>query len=67
MSHDNTTANNEILNKVISRFHKEDLMTKNRTEGLKNENPLLSHFYLKLKLNKEGMRGPWNNCYKLSE
>lgn len=33
MSHDNTTANNKI-------FSKEDLMTKKRTKGLKNENPL---------------------------
>lgn len=40
MSHDNTTANNKIFNKVISRFNKEDLMTKKRTKGLKNENPL---------------------------
>ena len=40
MSHDNTTANNKIFSKVISRFNKEDLMTKKRTKGLKNENPL---------------------------
>ena len=67
MSHETTTTKNEIFNKMISRFQKEDSITNNRTESLKNENPLPSHFYLKLTLKKEGKPGPWNTCYKLSE
>lgn len=67
MSHETTTTNNEIFNKMISRFHKEDSITNNKTERLQNENALPSHFYLKLKLKKEGKPDPWNTCYKLSE
>ena len=48
-----TTANNETIHKVISRFQKENIQSKN-IEGLKTENPKTLHFYLKPKVHKEG-------------
>ena len=54
MSHDPTIANNKTANKVISRFHKEGLISKNIAEDLKNENPHTTHFYLKPKLHQVG-------------
>ena len=54
---DPTTANNETIQKVISRFQKESLLSKNISEGLKTENPKTSHFYLKPKVHKEGNPG----------
>ena len=50
--YDPTTANNETIHKVISRFQKENLLSKNITEGLKTENPMSPHFYLKPKVHK---------------
>ena len=38
---DPTTANNETVNKVISRFQKENLFCENISEGIKRENPRL--------------------------
>ena len=55
MSHDRTIANNETDNKVISRFQNMGLISKNIAELLKNENPQTQHFYLKHKLQKEGI------------
>ena len=55
--YDPTTANNETINKIISRFHKENLLSKNISEGLKTENPRTPHFYLKPKVHKEGNPG----------
>ena len=51
---DPTTANNETIHKVIQRFQKENLLSKNISEGLKAKNPKTPHFYLKLKVHKEG-------------
>ena len=39
---------------IIKRFHKENLISKNITEGVKTESPKSPHFYLKSKLYKEG-------------
>ena len=40
---------------MIKRFHKENLISKNITEGLKIESPKSPHFHLKIKLHKEGV------------
>ena len=48
-----TTVNNETIHKVISRFQKENLLTKNISEGLKTENPNTPHFYLTPKVHKD--------------
>ena len=42
--YDPTTTNNETIHKVISRFLKENLLSKNISEGLKTENPKTPHF-----------------------
>ena len=52
LNHNPTTSNNETLNKIIKRFHKENLISKNIAEGLKIESPKSPHFSLKLKLHK---------------
>ena len=52
-----TTVNNETINKVISRFQKENLLSKNISEGLKTENHKTPHFYVKPKVHKEGNAG----------
>ena len=49
-----TTANNETIHKVISRFQKENLLSKNICEGLKTENSKTPYFCLKPKVHKEG-------------
>ena len=49
-----TAANNETVNKFMSRFQKENLLTKNISEGLKAPNPKTSYFYLKPKIHKKG-------------
>ena len=51
---DPTTSNNETIHKVISRFQKENLLSKNISEGLKGKNPKTPHFYLQPKVHKEG-------------
>ena len=55
--YDPITANNETIHKVISRFQKENLLSKSISEGLKTENRKTSHFYLKPKVHKEGNPG----------
>ena len=55
--YDPTTANNETIHKVISRFQKKNLLSKNISEGLKKENPKTPHFYLNQKVHKEGNPG----------
>ena len=52
-----TTANNETIHKVVSRFQKENLINKNISEGLKPENPKKPHFYLKPKVHQEDNPG----------
>ena len=52
-----TTVNNETIHKVISKFQKENLLSKNISEGLKSEKPKTPHFYLKSKVHKEGNSG----------
>ena len=54
---DPTTVNNETIHKVISRFQKENLLSKNISEELETENPKTPHFYLKPKVHKEGNLG----------
>ena len=49
--------NNETIHKVISRFQKENLLSKNISDGLKTENPKTPHFYLKPKVHNEGNPG----------
>ena len=52
-----TTTNDDTVNKIIKRFHKESLISNNIAEGLKIESPKSPHFYLKPKLHKEGGLG----------
>ena len=54
---DSTAASNETIHKVISRFQKENQLSKNISEGYKTENPKTTHFYLKPKVHKEGNPG----------
>ena len=42
-----TTTINATVNKIIKRFHKENLISKNIAEGLKIESPKSPHFNLK--------------------
>ena len=72
LNHSPTTTNNESVNKIIKRFHKEHLISKNIARGLRIESPKLTHFYLELKLHKGVPRTPSIssvNChsYKISE
>ena len=55
LNHKPTTTNNDTVNQMIKRFHKENLISKNITEGLKIESPKSPHFHLKIKLHKEGV------------
>ena len=57
LNHNPTTTNNDTVNQMIKRFHKENLISKNITEGLKIESPKSPHFHLKIKLHKEGVTG----------
>ena len=57
INYDRTTANNETINKVILRFQKENLLSKNISQGIKTENPKTSQFYLKSKIYKEDNPG----------
>lgn len=41
------SCNNETINKVIAKFHREGLISKNANEGLKHENPQTLPFYSK--------------------
>ena len=42
-----TTTINATVNKIIKRFHKENLISKNIAKGLKVESPKSPHFNLK--------------------
>ena len=57
INYDPTDVNNESIHKVISRFQKENLLSKNISEGLKTENTKTPHFYLKPKVHKDGNPG----------
>ena len=57
LNHNPTTANNETVNKIIKKFHEENLISKNITKGLKIESPKSPHFHLKANLHKEGGPG----------
>ena len=57
LNHNPTTTSNDTVNKIIKKFHKENLISKNIAERLKIESPKLPHFYLKPKLHKEGVPG----------
>ena len=43
------TANNETIHKVILRFQKENLLSKNISEGLTTKTPKTPHIYLSQK------------------
>ena len=65
-----TPANKETIHKVISRFQKENLLSKSISQGPETENPKTPQFYLKPKVHKEGNPGrPVINCHtsKISE
>ena len=57
LNHNQTATNNDTVNKIIKRFHKENLISKNIAEGLKIDSPKSPLFYLKPKLHKEGVPG----------
>ena len=57
INYDPTDVNNESIHKAISRFQKENLLSKNISEGLKTENTKTPHFYLKPKVHKDGNPG----------
>ena len=57
INYDPTTTNNDTIHKVISVFQKENLLSKNISEGLKTENPKTPHLYQKLKVHNEGNPG----------
>ena len=73
INYDLTTAFNKTIHKVISRFQKENLLSKIISEGLKKENLKTPHFYLNPNAHKE--RNPGRpvigsiNCHtsKISE
>ena len=45
INYDPTTANKETIHKFLSRFQKENLLSKNICEELETENPKTSHFF----------------------
>ena len=47
----------ELSTKLYQDFKKENLLSKNISEGLKTENPRTPHFHLKPKVHKEGNPG----------
>ena len=47
LKHNPTTTNNDTVSKIIKRFHKENLISKNIAEGLKIDIPKSPHFYFK--------------------
>ena len=57
LNHNPTTTNNKTFNKIIKRFQKENVISKNIAEGLKIDSPKSPPFYLKSKLHKEGVPG----------
>ena len=57
INYDPTTVNNETIHKFTLRFQKENLLSKNISEGLKTDNPKTPHFYLKRKVDKEDNPG----------
>ena len=44
LNYNSATTNNDTVNKIIKRFHKENLISKNTVEGLKIESPK-SHLF----------------------
>ena len=65
INYDSTNANNETINKVISRFQKENMLNRNISEELKTENPKTPHLYLKPKIQKRVIVGNCDNSNKL--
>ena len=57
LSKDQTAANDKTVNNVRERFQKENLMTKNVAEGLKNSSPRTPRFYIQRKIHKQGSPG----------
>ena len=44
INYDPTTGNNETVHKIISRFQKQNLLSKNISDGLKTEKPKTPRF-----------------------
>ena len=57
LSKDQTATNNEIVNNVIERFQKENLITKSVAEGLKTISPWTPKFCIQPKIHKQGNTG----------
>ena len=55
LNHNPTATNNDTVNKIIKRFYKENLISKNIAEGLKIERPKSPQLYLKPELHKENL------------
>ena len=57
LNHNPTETSYETANKIIKKFHKEYLISKTITEGLKIEIPKSQHFNLKPETHIEGLPG----------
>ena len=57
LKHDPTIENNAAINKVLTRFQNDKLVSNNVTDGLKVESPRTPCFYIQPKIHKEGNRG----------
>ena len=51
------TTNNDLINQAIDRFTKEQLITGNIANGLKNPSTRTLQFYISPKIHKEGNPG----------
>ena len=54
---DPTTTSNDLVNQIIDRFTKEQLINENIANGLKNPSPKTPQFYIPPKIHKEGNLG----------
>ena len=52
-----TSTNNDLVNQIIHRFTKEQLINENIANGLKNPSPRTPQFYISPKIHKEGNPG----------
>ena len=57
ISYNPNTANNETIHKVISRFQKENLLSKNISEGLTTKKPQDTTYLPESKVHREGNSG----------
>ena len=57
LAKDPTTTNNDLVNRTIDRFTKEELVNENIVNWLKNPSPITPQFYISPKIHKEGNLG----------